>query len=127
VDLGRGAGNAYAQFDLAGLYMTGTGVQRDLVKAYSLFTLAGKTVDVSKHLSELSSKMSEDELAKFRVKTKWLKFNDRVSEVEGTSMHLRLGFVVSLVILLSMMALREMYSRVIKPLSYRARQRKPQD
>jgi len=28
-------------------------------------------------------------------------------------MHLRLGFVVSLVILLSMMALREMYSRVI--------------
>jgi len=30
-----------------------------------------------------------------------------VSEVEGTSMHLRLGFVVSLVILLSMMALRE--------------------
>ncbi len=31
-------------------------------------------------------------------------------------MHLRLGLVVSLVILLSMMALREMYSRVIKPL-----------
>ena len=57
-------GNAYAQFDLAGLHMTGTGVPRDLVKAYSLFTLAGKTLDVSKQLSELSSRMSEDELAK---------------------------------------------------------------
>jgi len=44
--------------------MTGTGVPRDLVKAYSLFTLAGKTLDVSKQLSELSSRMSEDELAK---------------------------------------------------------------
>jgi hypothetical protein len=29
-----------------------------------LFTLAGKTLDVSKQLSELSSRMSEDELAK---------------------------------------------------------------
>jgi len=40
-------------------------------------------------------------------------------------MHLRLGFVVSLVILLSMMALREMYSKGIKPMSYRTRRRKP--
>ena len=40
-------------------------------------------------------------------------------------MHLRLGFVFSLVILLSMMALREMYSKGIKPMSYMARLRKP--
>jgi TPR repeat protein len=46
------------------MYLTGTGVPRDLAKAHSLFTLAGKKVDVSKQLSELSSKMSEDELAK---------------------------------------------------------------
>jgi len=39
--------------------------------------------------------------------------------------HLRLGFVFSLVILLSMMALREMYSKGIKPMSYSARLRKP--
>jgi TPR repeat protein len=57
-------GNAYAQFDLAGLYLTGTGVGRDLVKAYSLFTLAGKTLDVSKQLNEVSLKMSQDDLAK---------------------------------------------------------------
>ena len=41
-------------------------------------------------------------------------------------MHFRLGLVVSLVILLSMMALRETYSKVIKPLSYRVWRRKPQ-
>jgi len=44
--------------------VTGTGVNRDLVKAHSLFTSAGKTLDVSKQLSKLSSEMSQDELAK---------------------------------------------------------------
>jgi hypothetical protein len=57
-------GNAHAQFDLAELYMTGAGVQRDLVKAHSLLTLAGKTLDVSKQLNEFAFEMSEDELAK---------------------------------------------------------------
>jgi TPR repeat protein len=46
------------------MYSTGTGVSRDLVKAHSLLTLAGKTLDVSKQLSELSSKMTQDDLAK---------------------------------------------------------------
>ena len=40
-------------------------------------------------------------------------------------MHLRLGFVFSLVILLSMMALRAICSKVKKPMSYMARLRKP--
>ncbi len=57
-------GNAYAQFNLAGLYMTGTGVQRDLGKADTLYTLAGKTLDVSKQLSELSPEIDPDESAK---------------------------------------------------------------
>jgi TPR repeat protein len=59
-------GDAYAQFNLAGMYMAGVSVQRDLGKAYSLFTSAGKTLDVSKQLSELSSKMNPDELAKLQ-------------------------------------------------------------
>jgi TPR repeat protein len=59
-------GDPYAQFDLAEMYLTGTGVNRDLPKAYSLFTLAGKKLDVSKQLSELTSKMTPDELAKFQ-------------------------------------------------------------
>ncbi|HJY87175.1 MAG TPA: hypothetical protein VKE24_10095 [Candidatus Acidoferrales bacterium] len=43
-------GNAQAQFNLAGLYASGAGVKRDLRKAYSLFVLAGKTLDVSEEL-----------------------------------------------------------------------------
>src|SRR6266478_1611467 len=54
------------QFNLAGMYMAGVSVHRDLGKAYSLFTSAGKTLDVSKQLSELSSKMNSDELAKLQ-------------------------------------------------------------
>jgi hypothetical protein len=46
--------------------MAGVSVQRDLGKAYSLFTSAGKTLDVTKQLSELSSKMNPDELAKLQ-------------------------------------------------------------
>ena len=57
-------GDAYAQFNLAEMYLRGTGVPRDLDKAYSLFTLAGKKMDVSAQLNELTSKMSQDELAK---------------------------------------------------------------
>jgi TPR repeat protein len=56
-------GNPDAQFNLAEIFMTGSGVQADLARAYSLFTLAGKTLDVSKQLGELSSKMSQDEMA----------------------------------------------------------------
>ena len=51
-------GNAYAQFNLAGLYAACIGVTRDLRKAYSLFTLAGKTLDVSKQLNEISSQLN---------------------------------------------------------------------
>jgi hypothetical protein len=46
--------------------MAGVSVQRDLGKAYSLFTSAGKTLDVSQQLSELSSNMNPDELAKLQ-------------------------------------------------------------
>jgi TPR repeat protein len=56
-------GDAYAQFDLAEMYLTGAGVRRDLAKAYSLFALAGKTMDVSQQLNEVSSKMNFDEIA----------------------------------------------------------------
>jgi TPR repeat protein len=59
-------GDAYAQFNLAGMYMAGVSVHRDLGKACSLFTSAAKTLDVSKQLSELSSKMNPDELAKLQ-------------------------------------------------------------
>jgi len=59
-------GDAYAQFNLAGMYMAGVSVHRDLGKAHSLFTSAGKTLDVSKQLSELSLKMNADELAKLQ-------------------------------------------------------------
>jgi hypothetical protein len=48
------------------MYKAGVGVDRDLVKAYSLFTSAGKTLDASKQLTELSSKMSPDDLAKLQ-------------------------------------------------------------
>ena len=53
-------GNAYAQFNLAGLYALGTGVKRDLPNAYSLFTLARKTLDVSKQLNEISSQLERE-------------------------------------------------------------------
>jgi len=56
-------GDAYAQFNLAQMYLTGTGVNRDPVKAYSLLALAGKTLDVSKQLRELSSQISSEEMA----------------------------------------------------------------
>ncbi len=56
-------GNASAQFNLAGLYASGTGVKRDLRKAYSLFTLAGKTLDVSKQLNEISSQLERERSA----------------------------------------------------------------
>jgi TPR repeat protein len=59
-------GNAYARFNLAGLYASGTGVQRDLQKAYSLFTLAGKTLDVGKQLTEISSQPNREDLAAAR-------------------------------------------------------------
>jgi hypothetical protein len=45
-------------------------------------------------------------------KTKWPNFDERVSKVEGTSMYSRLGLLASLVILLSMLALRAIYSKV---------------
>jgi len=48
------------------MYMAGVSVHRDLGKACSLFTSAAKTLDVSKQLSELSSKMNPDELAKLQ-------------------------------------------------------------
>jgi TPR repeat protein len=48
-------GDATAQFDLASMYSAGTGVQRGLVKAYSLFTLAGKTLDVRAQLRDLGA------------------------------------------------------------------------
>jgi hypothetical protein len=48
------------------VFVSGVGVHRDLDKAYSLFTSAGKTLDVSKQLSELSSKMNPAELAKLQ-------------------------------------------------------------
>jgi TPR repeat protein len=51
-------GTAYAQFNLAQLYMSGTGVRRDLEKAHSLFALAGKSLDVSKQMSFLASLMA---------------------------------------------------------------------
>lgn len=53
-------GNAYAQFNLAGLYASGTGVKRDLRKAYSLFILAGRPLDVSKQLNEISSQVERE-------------------------------------------------------------------
>jgi TPR repeat protein len=59
-------GDAYAQFNLAGMYMAGVSVHRDLSKAYSLFTSAGKALDVSKQLSELSSKKNPDEVARLQ-------------------------------------------------------------
>jgi TPR repeat protein len=60
-------GNPDAQFDLAELYMTGTGVPRDFDEASTLFTLASKTLDVSKQLKELSSKRGESESAKSQL------------------------------------------------------------
>jgi TPR repeat protein len=60
-------GNSYAQFNLAEMYMAGWGVPRDFAKAYSLFTLAGKTLDVSKQLRELSSKMNQGEAPNDRL------------------------------------------------------------
>src|SRR5258708_25524520 len=59
-------GEAYAQFNLAEMYLAGRGVPRDLVKAQSLVTLAGKTLDVSKELNQVSSKMSETDLVETR-------------------------------------------------------------
>jgi hypothetical protein len=56
-------GNAYAQFSLAGLYASGTGVQRDLQKAYSLFTLAGSMLDVRKQVNQIQSQVSHEDLA----------------------------------------------------------------
>jgi hypothetical protein len=49
------------------MYMAGWGVPRDFAKAYSLFTLAGKTLDVSKQLRELSSKMNQGEVPNDRL------------------------------------------------------------
>jgi TPR repeat protein len=56
-------GNAYAQFNLAGLYASGTAVRCDLQKAYSLFSLAGKTLDVSKQLNQISSQLNREQSA----------------------------------------------------------------
>ena len=56
-------GSARAQRDLAELYASGTGVQPDLQKAYSLYSLAGKTLDVSKQLSEISSQLEREHSA----------------------------------------------------------------
>jgi len=50
-------GNAVAQFSLTQLYASGWGVQRDLQKAGSLLILAGKTLDGSKQLNEISSQL----------------------------------------------------------------------
>jgi len=55
-------GNAYAQFYLAKMYMYGIGVPRDLDKTHALFNLAGKTLDVTKEMKELSSKMDETQV-----------------------------------------------------------------
>lgn len=51
---------------LAGLFVSGTGVGRDLRKAYSLFVLAGKTIDVSGQLRQISSQLEQDDLASSR-------------------------------------------------------------
>jgi len=56
-------GNTYAQFNLAGLYASGTGVKRDLRKAYSLFALAGKRLDVTQQLKEVSSQLAREDSA----------------------------------------------------------------
>jgi TPR repeat protein len=48
-------GNAIAQFNLAKMYMTGQGVPRDLQKARSLFTSAGRNIDVSRELNYIAS------------------------------------------------------------------------
>jgi TPR repeat protein len=57
-------GEAYAQLNLAQMYATGTGVPRDLRRAQSLFILAGKTLDVSKRLHDLSMQLGETETVK---------------------------------------------------------------
>jgi TPR repeat protein len=46
------------------MYATGTGVPRDLRRAQSLFILAGKTLDVSKRLHDLSMQLGETEVVK---------------------------------------------------------------
>lgn len=58
--LAANQGNPYAQFNLARLYVAGTGVKRDPQKAYSLFTLAGKTLDVRKQLNEISAQLERE-------------------------------------------------------------------
>jgi hypothetical protein len=55
-------GNAYAQFYLAEMYMDGIGVPRDLGKAQGLFKIAGKTLDVTKQMKELSLKMDANQV-----------------------------------------------------------------
>src|SRR5207245_4013321 len=59
-------GNTYAQLFLADAYRTGTGVPRDLDKAHALFMLAGKTVDVTKQMKELSSQTDGTKAVKLR-------------------------------------------------------------
>ena len=59
MSLAADRGSAYAQFYLAKIYMFGIGVPRDLSKAQALFNMAGKTLDVTKEMKELSSKIGE--------------------------------------------------------------------
>ena len=54
-------GNPYAQFNLAELYASGSSVKRDLQRAFSLYSLAGKTLDVSEQLRQISSLLKQDE------------------------------------------------------------------
>src|SRR5260370_37502589 len=56
-------GSGHAQRELAELYASGTGVQRDFQKAYSLYFLAGRTLDVSKQLIEISSRIENERSA----------------------------------------------------------------
>jgi TPR repeat protein len=62
-------GNAYAQFNLAQVYAGGMGVPRDLSKARELFVLAGKKMDVSRQLNDLSSQEPATETLETRLET----------------------------------------------------------
>jgi len=53
-------GNNDARFTLANLYASGTGVQRDLQRANSLFALAGRTPDTSKQPTDASSQLNRE-------------------------------------------------------------------
>lgn len=65
-------GNASAQFNLTGLYASGKSVKRDLQKAYSLYSLAGKTLNVSEQLGQIS-------LVDFQLRAALHRFGERAA------------------------------------------------